>query len=51
MRRRYIVTIITALVVAAYLTLDEEQDNKKIALDATQSEPDYIISGFLSLII
>lgn len=45
MRRRYIVTIITALVVAAYLTLDEEQDNKKIALNATQSEPDYIISG------
>lgn len=45
MRRRYIVTIITALVVAAYLTLDEEQDNKNIALEAIQSEPDYLIKG------
>lgn len=45
MRRRYIVTIITALVVAAYLTLNENQDDKQIALDAINSEPDYLIKG------
>lgn len=45
MRRRYIVTIITALVIAAYLNLDEKQDNIKIKEAAIQSEPDYIIQG------
>jgi lipopolysaccharide export system protein LptC len=45
MRRRYIVTIITALVVVAYLSLNEEQDNKQIDLDTAQSEPDYLNKG------
>jgi lipopolysaccharide export system protein LptC len=45
MRRRYIVTIITAFMLAAYFTLDEKQDNKQIAQSAIESEPDYIITG------
>jgi LPS export ABC transporter protein LptC len=44
-RRRYIVTIITALVVAAYLSIDETQDSKQFAKDAIQVEPDYTIQG------
>jgi LPS export ABC transporter protein LptC len=48
MRRRYIVTIITALVVAAYLSNDENQDRKRVAKDAKdaiEAEPDYLIQG------
>lgn len=45
MRRRYIVTILTAIVIAGYLTFSEKQDNQQIAVDAIQSEPDYIIDG------
>jgi LPS export ABC transporter protein LptC len=45
MRRRYIVTIITALVVAAYLSNDENQDSKRVAKGAIEAEPDYLIQG------
>lgn len=45
MRRRYIVTIITALVIAGYLSFDEKQENQQIAVEAIKSEPDYLITG------
>lgn len=47
MRRRYIVTILTALGVVGYLALDDKQtapDNASV-IDAINQEPDYIIKG------
>jgi len=46
MRRRYIVTILTALGVVGYLALDDKQttpDNTPV--EAINQEPDYIIKG------
>jgi LPS export ABC transporter protein LptC len=45
MRRRYILTIITALVVAYYFSQDEVRDDKQIAQDAIKAEADYFIVG------
>jgi lipopolysaccharide export system protein LptC len=45
MRRRYIVTIITALVVAYYFSQDDNRNDKKIAQDTIEAEPDYFIEG------
>lgn len=44
MRKRYIVTILTALAVVAYLALDDHQTTTEIvAQDLIDQEPDYII--------
>jgi lipopolysaccharide export system protein LptC len=45
MRRRYIVTIITAFIVAYYFSQDEERVDKQVAHDAIKAEPDYFIEG------
>ena len=46
MRRRYIVTILTALAVVAYLALDDKQTGPTSnAQQAIEQEPDYIIKG------
>ena len=46
MRRRYIVTILTALGVVGYLALDDKQTTPENAsIDAISQEPDYIIQG------
>lgn len=47
MRKRYIVTILTALVMVAYLALDDHQASVEIvAQDLIDQEPDYIIKTF-----
>ena len=44
MRKRYIVTILTALAMVAYLALDDHQSNVEIvAQDLIDQEPDYIV--------
>ncbi len=46
MRRRYIVTILTALAVVAYLAQDDKQSTQDhYAAKAIQLEPDYIVKG------
>jgi len=46
MRKRYIVTILTALAIVAYLTLDDQDSPYNAVPDAlTDQEPDYIIEG------
>lgn len=46
MRKRYIVTILTALAIVAYMTLSEQTSNEEIIPDAlADQEPDYIIVG------
>ncbi|MAA72560.1 MAG: LPS export ABC transporter periplasmic protein LptC [Bermanella sp.] len=47
MRKRYIVTILTALAMVAYLALDDHQASIEIvAQDLIDQEPDYIIESF-----
>jgi LPS export ABC transporter protein LptC len=44
MRKRYIVTILTALAMVAYLALDDHQSSVEIvAQDLIDQEPDYIV--------
>ena len=46
MRRRYIVTILTAFALVAYLAFNDSSDGQgNINLSQRDSEPDYIISG------
>jgi len=46
MRKRYIVTILTALAIVAYLTLDDQQSSSEVIPEAlANQEPDYIIEG------
>lgn len=46
MRKRYIVTIITALAMVAYLALDDHQSSTEIvAQDLIDQEPDYIVNN------
>lgn len=49
MRKRYILSIVTALGVAGYLTLNDNQDNSFSGnIDNTQQEADFIIKGMIS---
>ena len=46
MRKRYIVTILTALAIVGYMTLDDQQELEVVISDTlADQEPDYIIEG------
>lgn len=49
MRKRYIVTILTALAIVAYMTLDDRNASEEIITESLMDqEPDYIIEGLNS---